>query len=60
MKKILLTLTMCLFATFSFAQVVDVPEVIAEYPGGLNAMMGFMQKTLKYPADCEKAGIEGF
>ncbi len=59
MKKILLTLTMCLFATFSFAQVVDVPEVIAEYPGGLNAMMGFMQKTLKYPADCEKAGIEG-
>ena len=57
---------MCLFTTMTFAQVVsveakpvDVPEKMAEYPGGMSAMMGFLQRTLKYPKDCEKAGIEG-
>ena len=66
MKKIFLTWAMCLFMTATFAQVVsveakpvDVPEKMAEYPGGISAMMSFLQKTLKYPKDCEKAGIEG-
>lgn len=66
MKKIFLTWAMCLFMTATFAQVVsveakpvDVPEKMAEYPGGISAMMSFLQKTLKYPKDCEKDGIEG-
>ena len=59
MKKIFVTWAMCLFAAMTFAQVVDVPEKMAEYPGGINAMMSFLQRTLKYPKDCEKAGIEG-
>ncbi len=66
MKKIFVTWAMCLFMTATFAQVVsveakpvDVPEKMAEYPGGMSAMMGFLQRTLKYPKDCEKAGIEG-
>ena len=59
MKKFFVTWAMCLFTTMTFAQVVDVPEKMAEYPGGINAMMSFLQKTLKYPKDCEKAGIEG-
>ena len=57
---------MCLFMTATFAQVVsveakpvDVPEQMAEYPGGISAMMNFLQRTLKYPKDCEKDGIEG-
>ena len=65
MKKIFVTWAMCLFMTATFAQVVsveakpvDVPEKMAEYPGGMSAMMGFLQRTLKYPKDCEKAGIE--
>ena len=66
MKKIFLTWAMCLFMTATFAQVVsveakpvDVPEQMAEYPGGISAMMNFLQRTLKYPKDCEKDGIEG-
>ena len=66
MKKIFVTWAMCLFMTATFAQVVsveakpvDIPEQMAEYPGGMSAMMGFLQRTLKYPKDCEKAGIEG-
>ena len=66
MKKIFVTWAMCLFMTATFAQVVsvetkpvDVPEKMAEYPGGMSAMMGFLQRTLKYPKDCEAAGIEG-
>ena len=66
MKKIFLTWAMSLIMTATFTQVVsveakpvDVPEKMAEYPGGMSAMMGFLQRTLKYPKDCEKAGIEG-
>ena len=66
MKKFFVTWAMCLFMTATFAQVisveakpVDVPEKMAEYPCGINAMMSFLQKNLKYPTDCRKAGIEG-
>lgn len=66
MKKVILTWVICLFTTMTFAQVVsveakpvDVPEKMAEYPGGISAMMSFLQKNLKYPTDCRKAGIEG-
>lgn len=59
MKKIILTWAMSLMTIVTFAQVVGTPEVMAEYPGGVNAMMKFLTQTLKYPADCEKEGVEG-
>ena len=66
MKRLFLTWAMSLIMTATFAQVVsveakpvDVPEKTAEYPGGISALMNFLQRTLKYPKDCEAAGIEG-
>lgn len=66
MKKIFVTWAMCLIMTATFAQVisvdakpVDIPEEMAEYPGGINAMMNFLQMNLKYPTDCKNAGIDG-
>lgn len=59
MKRLFLTWAMSLIMTATFAQVVDVPEKVAEYPGGISAMMTFLKNTLKYPKDCEAAGIEG-
>ena len=66
MKRLFLTWAMSLIMTVTFAQVVsveakpvDVPEKMAEYPGGISALMNFLQRTLKYPKDCEAAGIEG-
>ena len=65
MKKIFVTWAMCLIMTATFAQVisvdakpVDIPEEMAEYPGGINAMMNFLQMNLKYPTDCKNAGID--
>lgn len=54
-----MTWAMSLVWTMTFSQTVDVPEKMAEYPGGINAMMSFLKQTLKYPAECEKKGIEG-
>ena len=66
MKKFFVTWAMCLIMTATFAQVisvdakpVDIPEEMAEYPGGINAMMNFLQMNLKYPTDCKNAGIDG-
>jgi len=59
MKRLFLTWAMSLIMTATFAQVVsvdsaapvDVPEKAAEYPGGISALMNFLQRTLKYPKD---------
>lgn len=59
MKRLFLTWAMSLIMTATFAQVVDVPEKAAEYPGGISALMNFLKNSLKYPKDCEAAGIEG-
>lgn len=66
MKRLFLTWAMSLIMTATFAQVVsveakpvDVPQKMAEYPGGISALMTFLKNTLKYPKDCEAAGIEG-
>lgn len=34
-------------------------EQQAEFPGGLQAMMKFLQKNIKYPASAKRMGIEG-
>ena len=59
MKRILMTWVMSLTMASTFAQVFEAPEVMAEYPGGVNAMMTFLTQTLKYPAGCEKDRVEG-
>ena len=37
----------------------DVVEQMPEYPGGASALFQFLAKNIKYPAEAEKAGIQG-
>ena len=39
--------------------VFDVVEVMPEFPGGVQELLGFLSKTIKYPAEAEKAGTQG-
>ncbi|MDO4159110.1 MAG: energy transducer TonB [Prevotellaceae bacterium] len=39
--------------------VYNVVEVMPEFPGGMNAMMGFFIKNIKYPADAIAEKVEG-
>ncbi|MCM1337253.1 MAG: M56 family metallopeptidase [Candidatus Amulumruptor caecigallinarius] len=38
---------------------VDVCEVMPEFPGGIKALLTFLQENMRYPAAAEKAGKEG-
>lgn len=39
--------------------VFDVVEVMPQFPGGVQELLGFLSKTIKYPAEAEKAGKQG-
>ena len=39
--------------------VFDVVEKMPEFPGGVQELLGFLSKTIKYPAEAEKAGKQG-
>lgn len=39
--------------------VFDVVEVMPQFPGGAPALFEFLAKTIKYPAEAEKAGKQG-
>lgn len=39
--------------------VFDVVEKMPEFPGGVQELLGFLSKTIKYPAEAEKAGTQG-
>ena len=39
--------------------VFDVVEKMPEFPGGVQELLGFLSKTIKYPAEAEKAGNQG-
>ena len=39
--------------------VFDVVEKMPEFPGGPQELFGFLAKTIKYPAEAEKAGTQG-
>jgi TonB family protein len=39
--------------------VFDVVEVMPQFPGGAQELFGFLAKTVKYPAEAEKAGKQG-
>jgi len=70
MKKLILMTVMAVFClTTAKAQktivsqknqkVFEIVEQMPEYPGGMMAMMEFLQKNMKYPADAEKQKVQG-
>lgn len=40
-------------------RVYDVVEEMPEFPGGWPAVLNFLATNMKYPKDCQKAGIQG-
>lgn len=40
-------------------KVYDMVEQLPEYPGGMPAMMTFLQDNMKYPEDAEKQKVDG-
>ena len=36
-----------------------VVEQMPEYPGGMKALMGYLAENIQYPAECQKASIQG-
>lgn len=70
MKKLILMLLMaecCLISAHAQKTVVsqtnqkvfDTVEQMPEYPGGMQAMIEFLQTNMKYPKDAEKQKVEG-
>lgn len=40
-------------------KIYDAPEVMPEYPGGMQAMMNFIGENVKYPEDAKEKNISG-
>ena len=40
-------------------KVYDKPEVLPEFPGGMNEMFGWMNRNVKYPKEALKYGVQG-
>ena len=64
MKKLFITLSFVLISVFScFAQtnepVYEQVDIMPEYQGGINEMVNFIGKNLKYPEQAVKANIIG-
>lgn len=70
MKKLLFMslMAVCCLTTVSAQKTVvaqknqtvfDVVEQMPEYPGGIAALLEYLMKNVKYPADAEKQKIEG-
>ena len=70
MKKLILMLLMaecCLMTAHAQKTVVsqtnqkvfDTVEQMPEYPGGMQAMIAFLQTNMKYPEDAAKQKVEG-
>jgi len=50
------------FAIGSYAQESDIckePDVMAEYPGGNDALISFISENVKYPEECKNNKIQG-
>ena len=70
MKKLLLMSLMTLFGLTMVSaqktvvaqknqQVFDVVEQMPSFPGGMAALMAYLQKSIKYPPVAEENGIQG-
>ncbi|MBQ8220358.1 MAG: energy transducer TonB [Bacteroidaceae bacterium] len=40
-------------------EICQTPERLPEYPGGMKAMMEYLNKNIRYPKQCQKKGITG-
>lgn len=40
-------------------KVYDKPEVLAEFPGGMNEMFGWMNQNIRYPKEAQEYGVQG-
>ena len=40
-------------------EIVNIPEEMPMFPGGMQELMKFMQKEIKYPAEAQDKGIQG-
>lgn len=40
-------------------EICQTPERLPEYPGGVKAMMEYLNKNIRYPKQCQKMGIKG-
>ena len=70
MKKLIIMSLMAMFSLTTVSaqktvvaeknqQVFDVVEQMPEYPGGLPALLDYLNQNVKYPEDAEKQKIEG-
>ena len=39
--------------------ILDKPEVLPEFPGGMNEMFGWMMRNVKYPKEAQEYGVQG-
>jgi hypothetical protein len=40
-------------------QIIDKPEVLPEFPGGMNEIFGWMMRNVKYPKEAQEYGVQG-
>ena len=40
-------------------KIIDKPEVLPEYPGGMNEMFAWMNRNVKYPKEAQEYGVQG-
>lgn len=40
-------------------EIVNIPEVLPEYPGGMGELMKFLSRNIKYPKEAQDKGIQG-
>lgn len=70
MKKLIIMSLMAMFGLTTVSaqktivaeknqQVFDIVEQMPEYPGGLPALLDYLNQNVKYPKDAEKQKIEG-
>ena len=70
MKKLIIMSLMAMFGLTTISaqktvvaeknqQVFDIVEQMPEYPGGLPALLDYLNQNVKYPEDAEKQKIEG-
>ena len=70
MKKLIIMSLMAMFGLMTVSaqktvvaeknqQVFDIVEQMPEYPGGLPALLDYLNQNVKYPEDAEKQKIEG-
>lgn len=67
-SKLIEQFDQCVMASFkeqmnvepeAIGQIVEAPDVLPQFPGGMNALMAYLSQNIKYPEACRKANIGG-